>query len=104
VTDKRGAKTMRRAFARGFVTNILNPKVALFVAAFLPQFTDPMVGPIWHQIIALGVLLAIGGVVTDGAYGVLAGLLAAKLKAASKFMNKISAIVFAGLAARIALT
>lgn len=103
VSDKRGAQTMRRAFTRGFVTNILNPKVALFVAAFLPQFTDPMVGPIWHQIIALGVLLALGGVVTDGAYGVLAGLLAAKLKAASKFMNKISAIVFAGLAARIAL-
>lgn len=98
-----GARNMAGAFKRGFVTNMLNPKVALFVAAFLPQFTDPMIGPIWHQIIALGLLLAAGGVVTDGAYGVLAGLLAAKLRAASTVMNKLSAIVFAGLAARIAL-
>lgn len=98
-----GARQIRRAMFRGYVTNILNPKVALFILAFLPQFTDPSIGPIWQQILILGTLLTLGGIVTDGSYGIAAGLMAEKLRAASTTMNKLSALVFGGLAARLAL-
>lgn len=96
-----GSASYFRAFRRGFVTNILNPKVALFVLAFLPQFTNPNWGPIWQQILWLGLMLAIGGVITDGAFGYFAGLMADKLRASAKRMNKISAILFGALAAKL---
>ena len=51
VSQVAGRARTWRAFRRGFMTNILNPKVALFVVAFIPQFTDPSNGPIWAQII-----------------------------------------------------
>jgi threonine/homoserine/homoserine lactone efflux protein len=99
----RGSHDMWRAFRRGFLTNILNPKVALFVLAFLPQFTDPAIGPVWHQIIILGLMLATGGVITDGAFGIFAGLMAHRLKSMATVMNKVAAIVFGGLAVKLVM-
>jgi threonine/homoserine/homoserine lactone efflux protein len=98
-----GSHSAWRAFRRGFVTNILNPKVALFVLAFLPQFTNPEIGPVWHQIVWLGIMLATGGVIVDGAYGVFAGLMAQRLRAFGGVMNKVSSIVFGSLAAKLVL-
>lgn len=100
----KGAALMRRAFTRGYVTNILNPKVALFVLAFLPQFIDPANGPVWQQTIWLGVFLTAGGVISDGLIGTLAGLFSNWLKRSQRVMNRIAALIFGGLAARIALT
>ena len=99
----RGNAMMWRAFRRGFVTNILNPKVGLFVLAFLPQFTDPANGPIWHQILWLGLMLFVGGFVFDGAYGVFAGYMASQIHRSAGVMNKLAALIFGGLAARLAV-
>jgi threonine/homoserine/homoserine lactone efflux protein len=104
LAKREGRSAMWQAASRGFVTNILNPKVGLFVLAFLPQFTDPALGPIGAQIIALGVLLAIGGVITDGLYGIFAGLMAARVRRSAGLLNRISAVIFGGLAARLAWT
>jgi threonine/homoserine/homoserine lactone efflux protein len=101
---RKGRAQVWRAFRRGFLTNIMNPKVILFILAFLPQFTDPAIGPVWHQIVILGVILGIGGILTDGSYGVFAGLAAERVRKSAKAMNKISAVIFGGLAARLALT
>ncbi|MEO1603277.1 MAG: LysE family translocator [Pseudomonadota bacterium] len=98
-----GAARMRRAFGRGFLTNILNPKVGLFVLAFLPQFADPAIGPVWQQILILGAILGLGGLLTDGLIGLLAGTFAAWLTRSARIMNRIAAAVFGGLAARLAL-
>ena len=43
-------------FVQGFITNVLNPKVALFVLAFLPQFVDPSRGHVGAQIAELGLI------------------------------------------------
>lgn len=103
LSKSEGRADIRRAFRRGFLTNILNPKVALFILAFLPQFIDPAIGPAWHQIVALGFILGIGGILTDGTYGVLAGFMANHVRKSARVMNKISAVIFAGIAIRIVL-
>jgi len=46
----------RAAFIQGFTTNLLNPKVFLFMTAFLPQFTDPGIGQVWRQLFVLAVI------------------------------------------------
>ncbi len=64
---------LRQIFYQGAVVNILNPKTALFFFAFLPQFADPARGSVALQIFILGLLLVTMGLLTDGAYAVLAG-------------------------------
>lgn len=100
---RKGRAQVWRAFRRGFLTNIMNPKVILFILAFLPQFTDPAIGPVWHQIVILGAILGIGGILTDGTYGVFAGLAAERVRKSAGVMNKISAVIFGSLAARLAI-
>jgi threonine/homoserine/homoserine lactone efflux protein len=98
----RGAKGMRRAVIQGFMTNILNPKVALFVLAFLPQFTNPAVGPVWQQMLLLGGLFTSTGLIVTIGYGVLAGTVSTHLQRHERRLEKISAVAFGGLAARMA--
>ena len=43
----------RAAFQQGLVSNLLNPKVYLFLAAFIPQFVSPDGGPVWLQTLVL---------------------------------------------------
>ena len=55
------APSAASAIKRGFLTNVLNPKTALFIFAFIPQFTNAEIGPIWHQIVILGLIFQING-------------------------------------------
>jgi len=58
----------RDAYWQGFMTNLLNPKVFIFMIAFLPQFTDPARGPVWVQMLVLGVFSKMLGLVTGAIY------------------------------------
>ena len=96
-------RSLRRAFARGLLTNVLNPKVGLFILAFLPQFADPAIGPVGPQLLVLGAIFVATGLVITGAYGALAGTFGTALRGRIRTMNRISAMVFGGLAARLIL-
>jgi threonine/homoserine/homoserine lactone efflux protein len=52
---------LRTVFRQGVTTNVLNPKVALFFLAFLPQFVDPSKGTVALQIILLGLIFDTSG-------------------------------------------
>ena len=55
------AQPLARVFAQGVLVNVLNPKVALFFLAFLPQFVDPSRSdPLW-QVLLLGLLFNLTG-------------------------------------------
>lgn len=62
-----------RLFWQGTITNLANPKMALFFTAFLPQFVRPGHGPVIVQFIVLGLLLQAVGLLVDLAVGVAAG-------------------------------
>ncbi|MEM9239330.1 MAG: LysE family translocator [Pseudomonadota bacterium] len=97
----KAAPSLWVAVRRGFITNLLNPKTALFIFAFIPQFTDPAIGPIWMQILFLGGIFAWVGFAFALSLGALAGIFTNVLKSRARFLNRLSAVMFAGLAARL---
>ena len=98
-----GTADVWRAFQRGVLTNLLNPKVSVFVLAFLPQFADPEAGPVWIQIAILGCIFSFASIPFNCAYGALAAAFSTPLRRAGRLLNRISSIVFGGLAAKLVL-
>ncbi len=46
----------RNGFVRGVVANVLNPKALVFYLLIVGQFADPLTGPVWRQILMLGLI------------------------------------------------
>ena len=101
VARARSFPDVRQAARRGFFINVSNPKTALFIFAFIPQFTDPTIGPIWVQILILGAIFLLNGAVFTLCLGVGSGYFAAALGRRVGVLNKISATLLGGLAARL---
>jgi len=49
-------RPINRAFRKGFLVNVLNPKAAITFMAFMPQFVHPEKGQVWLQFLMLGVI------------------------------------------------
>ena len=102
--EAEGAGSAARAFRRVLVTNLLNPKIGLFFLALLPQFTNAELGPVWLQMLTLGlVFFAIGGVVLT-VIVFAAGAAQQQLKSSRisrRVLNGIAATAFGGLGLRL---
>ncbi|MFQ5623299.1 MAG: LysE family translocator [Paracoccaceae bacterium] len=98
-----GRRSARAAFLRGALGNMLNPKVSIFILAFLPQFTDPAIGPVWMQMAILGAMFSLGSIPFLLVFGLFAGAFAEKISRGGRLMNRVSALIFGGLAARLVL-
>ncbi|MBS9717507.1 LysE family translocator [Pseudohalocynthiibacter aestuariivivens] len=100
------AVSAKRAFWDGLLVNLTNPKVILFVLAFIPQFVDPSRGSILAQFLVFGAVLGLGGFVINALAGIFAGGLGGRITGAVGFqrgLRWVSATVFGALAVRLAL-
>lgn len=92
--------SLRRIAARGVVVTVLNPKLALFVMAFVPQFLDPARGPVAVQTLILGGIFVTLAAVTDSAYALSAGWVGTALRrrpGAARAQRWLTGTVFVGL-------
>ena len=97
--------SMRRVYLRSVLTGVLNPKVALFFLAFLPQFVHPEQGLVWLQFLMLGALLSVVGF----AHSCLLALASSRIGGvarsarAAAWRQRAVGTLFVGLGLRLAL-
>lgn len=97
--------SLRRVFADGVIVSVLNPKIALFFLAFLPQFVRPDGAPASVQLLVLGGIYVALAIVTDGLYALLASRARAWLGRGLKgpWPRYVSGGVYIGLGVTTAL-
>jgi threonine/homoserine/homoserine lactone efflux protein len=93
-----------KAFRDGLLIALLNPKTALFFAAFLPQFVGPGGSPLGQSLLLGGIFVLIA-ICTDTIYILAAGLLGPRLQAfrGRSYGRYVTATTFIGLGAYVAL-
>src|ERR1700710_2372003 len=96
----------RKLFAMGFVTNLLNPKIAMLYLALLPQFIDPAVGSVLTQSLVLGSIQIVVSVGINAVIALTAGSIAMFLGTRPTWLlvqRWLMGTVLAGLPVRMAL-
>jgi threonine/homoserine/homoserine lactone efflux protein len=104
-SDRVTVPSVRRAVAQGAWTNVLNPKVALFFLAFVPQFVDPARGAPGVQVLVLGMLFNTTGLLVNGGVAWIASSATAWLRrtpGVGKSLQRASGGVFVALGLRLA--
>ncbi len=85
------------------LVNLSNPKVILFILAFVPQFITPD-APVLPQFLVFGGVLSVGGFVINGLVGIFAGRIGKRIRRnsrAERGLRTLSAGIFGTLALRI---
>ena len=95
----------RKLFVMGFVTNLLNPKIAMLYLALLPQFIDPVQGSVLVQSLVLGSIQTAISISVNGMIALSAGSIALFLGTRPSWLlvqRYLMGTVLAGLAVKIA--
>jgi threonine/homoserine/homoserine lactone efflux protein len=101
------ATRLRSFFFRGLTMNLLNPKVAVFFLAFLPQFAGSATDGAGPQLVALGLIFALLSVVVFSAIALFSGILGDRLSRNPRFaaaLQWLTGCVLIGLGVRLALS
>lgn len=90
----------------GFLTNVLNPKVAIFFLAFVPQFIDPAAGNTALVFVALGILFNVSSLPINIGWAAAAGWMAGRgsVQRAMHWLDRAAGAMFIGFGAKLALT
>jgi threonine/homoserine/homoserine lactone efflux protein len=96
-----------RVYRQGFLTNVLNPKVALFFLAFVPQFIAPGSNDKVTAFLLLGLLFALNSLPINFGYAWLAGWAARRVGAvrhAMRWMDRAAGLMFVGFGLSLAMS
>lgn len=107
LNTKSSTGELKKLYIKGFIMNVLNPKVSIFFLAFLPQFVTPQNGNIPAQMIMLGIIFMITTIIIFSSIGYTGNILSAKLRQNPKivtYMNTLTSFVLLGLGLKLALS
>jgi threonine/homoserine/homoserine lactone efflux protein len=100
-------RRLARLYYQGVLVNVLNPKLALFFFAFLPQFVDPSRGAVPLQVATFGLMFVLLGLCTDSSYALVAGTVGPWLRGNPRLLRGERYLVgttFVGLGVAAALS
>ena len=96
---------LRTIFWQGFLSDVLNPKVALFFLAFLPQFIDPGRGQPLTDLLVLGLTLNMIALCINLSLVAMAGMASRRLRGSTRlkrWLQRAMGLVFVSLSVRLA--
>ena len=106
--DKKDLKiNLKKLYIKGFIMNVLNPKVSIFFLAFLPQFVNPTLGNIPLQISTLGVIFMSTALIVFSIIAYMGNLLSVKIRQNPNivtYMNSLTSFVLISLGLKLALS
>ena len=101
------AVSLRSVFMGGFWTNVLNPKVAIFFLAFVPQFIAPGSDNKALAFVLLGVLFNVNAIPVNTAWALAAGWMARRVGAVQRgmhWLDRIAGAMFIGFGLKLAFS
>jgi threonine/homoserine/homoserine lactone efflux protein len=101
------AVNLWRVYRQGFLTNVLNPKVALFFLAFVPQFIAPGTEDKVTAFLLLGLLFNLNSLPINFGYAWLAGWASRRVGAVQRamhWMDRAAGLMFIGFGLKLALS